>query len=139
MESLPDDSALLKEEIFGPLLPVLTWETRDELSALLDQRPDPLALYLFSRYGRLERYINTHHNFGGGCINETMLQFANPALPFGEQSIGTGELSWRSGISYNEPLPVNGQISARFSLPVKFPRTPGQPTAYCAGFCVNTA
>ena len=122
MESLPDDSALLKEEIFGPLLPVLTWETRDELSALLDQRPDPLALYLFSRNGRLERYINTHHNFGGGCINETMLQFANPALPFGGtgasgQGNYHGEAGFRTMSHYRSMV----RSPRRFSLPVKFP------------------
>lgn len=84
------DDPVMREEIFGPIFPILTWETREDLDAILDRNPEPLAFYVFSNNASLARELMIERNFGGGCINDTMLHFGNEALPFG----GVG----RSGI-----------------------------------------
>jgi len=77
------DSVIMKEEIFGPLLPLLTYESMDELKNKLIERSSPLALYLFTDSPKVESDIIDNVPFGGGCINETISHLANPNLPFG--------------------------------------------------------
>jgi aldehyde dehydrogenase (NAD+) len=76
-------SPLMQEEIFGPLLPVFTWQTMEDALAIIRRHPDPLAFYLFANDKRLQREWIKALPFGGGCINNTLWHFANPHLPFG--------------------------------------------------------
>ncbi len=122
MENIQPASPLLTDEIFGPILPLITWETREELSTLLDLRPDPLALYLFTSSDNLRQYIFTRHSFGGGCINDTMLHFANPALPFGGTGrSGRGNYHGRAGFITMSHMRSMVHSPRSFSLPFKFP------------------
>lgn len=77
----------MREEVFGPILPVIPWTDRDELLTLVRCNPYPLATYIFSRDREAQRYFSERIAFGGGCINHTLLQFGNPHLSFG--GIGT--------------------------------------------------
>ena len=77
----------MQEEIFGPVLPVLTYENFDELMLLLKKRPKPLAQYLFSSNKAHIRRVNEEISYGGGCINDTIIHLATSAMPFG----GVGE------------------------------------------------
>lgn len=77
------DHPLMQEEIFGPLLPLLIFDGKEELLAFLQGREKPLALYLFTRDRAFEKQVLTHLSFGGGVVNDTILQIANPRLPFG--------------------------------------------------------
>jgi aldehyde dehydrogenase (NAD+) len=77
------DDAAMAEEIFGPILPVMRYETLDEAIAIVGQRPNPLALYLFTRESRDEAPVIDRLSFGGGCINNTLVHMADPAIPFG--------------------------------------------------------
>ena len=121
MDAVQEGSPLLREEIFGPILPLLTYESREELSALIDERPNPLALYIFGNRS-LADYINTHHAFGGGCINDTMVHFVNPALPFGGVgSSGRGSYHGRAGFETMTHYRSMVRSPRRFSLPLKFP------------------
>ena len=82
------DDAVMQEEIFGPILPLLTYRSIEELLANLKKLPEhPLALYLFTASEQVERQILDNTRFGGGCINNTVMHVANPNLPFG----GVGE------------------------------------------------
>lgn len=81
----PDD-AIMQEEIFGPLLPVITYDTTEEAIAFVNSRPRPLALYLFTNNKSIEGQVVSLLHFGGGCINDTIIHLASSALPFG----GTG-------------------------------------------------
>lgn len=74
---------VMKEEIFGPVLPVLTFHKTGEALAVLSRREKPLALYLFTRDKALERKILTRLSFGGGCINDTIIHLATPYMGFG--------------------------------------------------------
>lgn len=77
------DDAVMQEEIFGPILPILTYQDLQDVVDELALRPKPLACYLFCRNRGVERTILEHVSFGGGCINDTIVHLSNPALPFG--------------------------------------------------------
>jgi aldehyde dehydrogenase (NAD+) len=83
IESAVTDQPLMKEEIFGPLLPVFTYHTMEEALAIIRLQPDPLAFYLFTRDKQLQKTWMEAVPFGGGCINNTVWHFTNPSLPFG--------------------------------------------------------
>jgi aldehyde dehydrogenase (NAD+) len=77
------DAPVMREEIFGPLLPVFTYRTLEEAMSFAKRHPDPLAFYLFTADASVQRAWIEGFSFGGGCINNTDWQFANPHLPFG--------------------------------------------------------
>lgn len=77
------DDAVMGEEIFGPVLPILTYEELDEAVALVESRPRPLALYLFTRSRENKRRVLSRCRFGGGCVNDTIMHLTTDALPFG--------------------------------------------------------
>ena len=77
----------MKEEIFGPILPLLTYERLDEAIRVIQSRPKPLALYIFSREEKNVEQILRQTGAGGSCVNSLIIHLANPDLPFG----GAGE------------------------------------------------
>ncbi|WP_264564631.1 aldehyde dehydrogenase [Flavobacterium sp. N3904] len=77
------ESLIMKDEIFGPLLPILTYKEESEISAILLKYEKPLALYVFTDDKKFAKKIVTNFSFGGGCINETVMHFSNKRLPFG--------------------------------------------------------
>jgi aldehyde dehydrogenase (NAD+) len=77
------ESAVMQEEIFGPILPVLTWKKLDEAIEFIRIRPKPLALYLFTQDRAVEERILGTCSFGGGCINDTVIHLATPHMGFG--------------------------------------------------------
>ena len=74
---------LMQEEIFGPLLPVLPFETLPDAIAQVNAHPKSLALYLFSRNKKAQATVLAQTSSGGACLNETVSHLANPHLPFG--------------------------------------------------------
>lgn len=84
LANVDESHPAMGEEIFGPILPVLTYEDLDALlSHLREDLPRPLACYVFSRDGEEARRIMAALPFGGGCINDTVVHLTNSALPFG--------------------------------------------------------
>jgi len=77
------DSQVMKAEIFGPILPILTYENETEIEAIITKYEKPLALYLFSENRVFSKKIIQKYSFGGGCVNDTMVHFSNKKLPFG--------------------------------------------------------
>ncbi|SHM33234.1 aldehyde dehydrogenase (NAD+) [Flavobacterium chilense] len=77
------DSPVMKEEIFGPILPILTYETESEIHNIVSQYEKPLAFYVFSENKSFAKKLITTYSFGGGCINDTVVHFSNKRLPFG--------------------------------------------------------
>ena len=77
------EAPIMQEEIFGPILPVITYDDMGEAIAIINERPKPLALYLFSRNKNLQKQVLQETSSGSVCINDTVMQFAVPALPFG--------------------------------------------------------
>ncbi|MCL1854010.1 MAG: aldehyde dehydrogenase [Peptococcaceae bacterium] len=83
LDAVTWDAPVMQEEIFGPLLPVLTYTTRDEAAQAINTRPKPLAMYHFTTSQEAQRYFLRHVSFGGGCINDTIVHLSTPRLPFG--------------------------------------------------------
>jgi aldehyde dehydrogenase (NAD+) len=77
------DSVIMQEEIFGPLLPIITYKEEDEIVKIISKYEKPLALYVFTDDEKFARRTILNHSFGGGCINDTVIHFANKKLPFG--------------------------------------------------------
>lgn len=77
------DSRIMTEEIFGPVLPVLSINSIEEAIEIVNKKPRPLALYLFSSTGSAIEKILAKTSAGGVCVNDTVLQFTHPELPFG--------------------------------------------------------
>ena len=77
------DSPLMNEEIFGPLLPIIEYDTAEEALRITQARSRPLAMYVFSDKSSEVEHFLTQQTSGGACVNDVVLQFANPSLPFG--------------------------------------------------------
>lgn len=74
---------IMTEEIFGPILPVVRYKTIDEAIEIISKNPDPLAMYVFSDDRAVQDTLLNRVQFGGGCINDTLLHLSNEHLPFG--------------------------------------------------------
>lgn len=98
ISNLKGDNSLMQEEIFGPILPVLSYEKLDEVIEFINTRPKPLALYYFTKNGRNKKRIINETSSGSVVINDTVLQFAHPNLPFGGvNNSGIGKAHGKAG------------------------------------------
>jgi aldehyde dehydrogenase (NAD+) len=116
------EDPVMQEEIFGPILPVLTYRSLDEVTQIMNSKPRPLALYIFTRNRAAAAGIIRELPFGGGCVNDTVMHIASFHLPFG----GTGSsgmggyhgrysfetFSHRKGVLFH---------TNRFDLPIRYP------------------
>ena len=119
---LTSDAAIMREEIFGPLLPIFTYRTTAEAMDLVRRYPDPLALYLFTGDRERVRQWVGKIRFGGGCVNNTDWHFTSPYLPFGgigNSGIGAyhGKYSFER-FTHSKPLL---RSSTRIDPAIKYP------------------
>lgn len=77
------DSLVMTEEIFGPILPILSYESKADIDKIISSFEKPLSLYLFSQNKLFIDEVLQKYSFGGGCINDTVIHLANNRLPFG--------------------------------------------------------
>ena len=84
----------MEEEIFGPLLPVITFRTLDEVIAKINAGPKPLALYIYSQTPAHVDKVLMHTASGGACVNHALLQFLHGNLPFGGVNHWHGQCPW---------------------------------------------
>ncbi|MES2577292.1 MAG: aldehyde dehydrogenase [Bacteroidota bacterium] len=77
------DSLVMTEEIFGPILPILSYESKADIEKIISSYEKPLSLYLFSQNKSFIDEVLQKYSFGGGCINDTVIHLANNRLPFG--------------------------------------------------------
>jgi len=77
------DSPVMKEEIFGPILPILIYETEADIENVISRYEKPLSFYVFSENKSFAKKLIKNYSFGGGCINDTVVHFSNKRLPFG--------------------------------------------------------
>lgn len=75
--------ASMEDEIFGPILPILEYSDLDDAITMINARPKPLALYLFTEDAAIEHKVLNSISFGGGCVNDTISHAATPYMPFG--------------------------------------------------------
>jgi len=87
MKDVAWSDKVMIDEIFGPILPIIPYESLDEALSGIMNYPKPLAFYVFSENSSKQKEIISKVPFGGGCINDTVIHLANPNLPFG--GVGT--------------------------------------------------
>ncbi|MGN0250401.1 MAG: aldehyde dehydrogenase [Oliverpabstia sp.] len=87
MDRVTWEDAVMQEEIFGPIMPVLIFDSFDEIYSMLAGKPKPLALYLFSEDKQRIKEVTERCSYGGGCINDTIIHLATSEMGFG----GVGE------------------------------------------------
>ena len=83
MDNVTFSDPVMQEEIFGPVLPVLTWDSLEGAVAKINSMAHPLALYLFTSDKKTARFVTSHCGFGGGCINDTIIHLATSEMGFG--------------------------------------------------------
>ncbi len=83
IDKVEEHFTIMKDEIFGPILPVLEYENIREAIRIINSKPKPLALYIFSKNKNLVEKVLAETSSGGACVNETIMHIANPNLPFG--------------------------------------------------------
>jgi aldehyde dehydrogenase (NAD+) len=116
------DMPVMAEEIFGPILPVLTYESLDFIIDDITKQPKPLALYLFTETDDTREKVIAEIPFGGGCINDTIYHLATPYLPFGGvgQS-GTGNYHGKFSFdTFTHPKSILKQTTM-IDIPLRYP------------------
>ncbi len=115
------DAPVMQEEIFGPILPVLTFRTMEDALTMVRARPAPLALYLFTQDKDAARRVMRDLPFGGGCVNDCVVHLASARLPFGGvgQS-GMGSYHGRAGFDCFSREKSVLIASERFDVPVRY-------------------
>lgn len=91
------DDAVMQEELFGPLLPVVVYDDLDDLISRIKERPKPLALYLFTESEETKEKVLGEVSFGGGCVNDAVMHISNGELPFG--GVGDSGLGSYHGVA----------------------------------------
>jgi aldehyde dehydrogenase (NAD+) len=77
------DSLVMQDEIFGPLLPILTYASDADINTIVSRYEKPLSMYVFTENNAFAEKIISTYSFGGGCVNDTVIHFSNKRLPFG--------------------------------------------------------
>lgn len=118
----PDNSIVMNEEIFGPILPIIPYDSLERAICYIQNRPKPLALYLFTRDPEVEQMVTTHVSFGGGCINDTVLHVSGAEIPFrgvGQSGMG-GAYHGKAGFDTFSHQKVVLKQSNEIELPLRY-------------------
>lgn len=115
------DDNIMKNEIFGPILPIIAYDDLDEVLTIIKNRPKPLACYIFGKNHDFKKKVLTTLSFGGGCINDTIMHVINEHLPFG--GVGASGMGCYHGrysfdtFTHKKSILVNGI----FDNPLRYP------------------
>jgi aldehyde dehydrogenase (NAD+) len=113
---------IMKEEIFGPVLPVIDFENFEDVYSIIEQNPKPLSTYIFTRNNKLVREFMRRTRSGNAAINEAVLQIASPYLPYGGVgSSGMGRYHGKSSFDTFSNLRSVLVKSNLFDIPVRYP------------------
>ena len=111
------DDLIMKEEIFGPILPIITFNNIEEVVDILKTKEKPLALYYFSNNKKSIKYVMNNLHFGGGCINDTIMHLTNHKLPFG--GVGRSGMGSYHGIKSFETFSHQKSILKKGKIELK--------------------
>ncbi|MED0824134.1 aldehyde dehydrogenase [Bacillus pacificus] len=118
------ESAVMEDEIFGPILPIIEYDNIEDVIDTIQQHPKPLALYVFSEDKGVQKKVTSNISYGGGCINDVVYHLATPYLPFGgvgSNGLGSyhGEESFRTFSHYKSILAQ----STAFDMKIRYSST----------------
>ena len=125
LDNVPEDCSLLQDEIFGPILPLVSVSGPEEALSFINRRERPLALYIFSRNRREIGLLQEQTRAGGSCVNHNLLHYANLELPFGGvNNSGIGKSHGHAGfLEFSNQRPVLRQYLPSSSELVRPPYT----------------
>ena len=113
---------VFNDEIFGPVLPLLTYDNLEEVIDVVRSHPKPLAFYVFSENEKIQDLLMDQIPFGGGCINDTISHVASSALPFG--GVGSSGMGAYHGhdsfLTFSHRKSILKK-STKFELPLVYP------------------
>jgi aldehyde dehydrogenase (NAD+) len=122
LEDASPGSPPLEEEIFGPILPIVTYRALDEAIEIANRHPDPLALYVFSNRKDIQSRVLRQVPSGGAAVNDLVMQFMNPRLPFGGRGMsGIGAYHGRFGFELFSHRKAVVQGSRLLDIPIRYP------------------
>ena len=121
MDNVSWDDAVMQEEIFGPVLPVLTFDTYEELYSIFASKPKPLGFYIFSEDKKRVNETIERCQFGGGCVNDTIMQIAINSFGFGGVGeSGMGSYHGKAGfMAFSHEKSIHTKVSW-FDFPVRY-------------------
>ena len=119
IEGVSINDTVMTDEIFGPILPVISYDTKEEVIGWVEKNPFPLALYIYADDKKAQDFYISTLRFGGCCINNGLIHLGNSHLPFGGVGAsGTGQYHGKFGFdSFTRPKAVMHSRSW-FDLPV---------------------
>jgi aldehyde dehydrogenase (NAD+) len=121
LDGITLESPVMQEEIFGPILPVLTFKNIDEAIGIISRNPTPLALYIFTEDKETEHRVLTQVAFGGGCVNDTIVHLATNQMGFGGVGeSGTGSYHGKYGFDTFSHYKSIVKKSTLFDIPVRY-------------------
>jgi len=119
----PDrESDVMQQEIFGPILPIISYKTRQDLEKWIDSYDQPLGAYVFSGDSDFKNWFINRFSFGGGAVNDAIVQFINDRLPFG--GVGTSGIGSYHGKKSFETFSHFKSVVHRgtwLDIPIKYP------------------
>jgi aldehyde dehydrogenase (NAD+) len=123
LTNVPAGSAIMEEEIFGPILPVLTYTSLEDAIRTINSKPKPLALYMFSGSESEKERIIRKTSSGGVCVNDCAIQFFHPGLPFGGiGNSGSGRAHGQAGfVTFSNEKSVMNQRHGLTSVSFLYP------------------
>lgn len=122
LDNITWEDPVMQEEIFGPVLPILTYQSLDDVIGLLKNKEKPLALYVFTKDKKAEERIFHDLSFGGGAVNDTIMHIVNARIPFGGVgSSGIGEYHGYSSFERFSNQKGYVKKSLLFDLPIAYP------------------
>jgi aldehyde dehydrogenase (NAD+) len=122
LDQITWDSKIMEEEVFGPILPVLEYRSLNDEISRINNRPKPLALYLFTTKKENERKVIRNISYGGGCINDTIMHLASTHMPFG--GVGESGMGSYHGKASFDTFTHNKSIlkkSNLYDMPLRYP------------------
>jgi aldehyde dehydrogenase (NAD+) len=122
LENVAEDSPVMRDEIFGPILPLFEFETIDEVISFVNKREKPLALYYFSKNKKSIKRVLSETSSGGVCINDTLIHAGTHTLPFGGVgNSGMGRYHGKYGFDTFSHLKSVVTSSSKIDFKVKYP------------------
>ncbi len=122
LDNVTWDRPIMQEEVFGPLFPVLEFESLNDVIGTVNHHPKPLALYFFTQDRKREQYVIDNTSFGGGCINDTVVHLATSYMPFG--GVGDSGMGGYHGKASFDTFSHQKSIlkkSTLFDIPLRYP------------------
>lgn len=127
LDNISPADTVMKDEIFGPILPVLTFQKKEDAMKVIEQHPNPLAFYVFTSSNKKEKDWLDSVAFGGGCVNNASWHFTNPNLPFGGRGAsGSGQYHGRYSFETFSHRKSVMKTPAWFDPAVKYPPFKGK-------------